>query len=509
MTSIDILAALPALLALIGALLAGHGPWSSQQTVVRVSLVAQRTLFAAAVVLAAVVFIDGPLSAATFQLDRLSAIVTVLTAGISLTVHAFSVRYMDGDAAARRYFRDIGLMSAAILFMVTAEDIVPLAIAWLAASVALASLVGHRRNWPAARASARRTLGFLLVGDVAFVAAAGLAVWAFGTSDVQQIAAAAAASADEPATIGVAVLLVVAAIAKSAQFPLHGWLPETMTAPTPVSALMHAGFVNAGGYLLARFADMFVAQPMLLLAVFFIGALTALIGSAAMLVQPDVKRALAYSTVGQMGFMVMQCGLGAFAAAIYHLVAHGLFKATLFLGAGSVIQDSHDLRNAPAARAAGGASLGRLAMVIGAVAIGAGVALVVALQSGVGQTSLLLATFALMAMVQALAIWTRQPRAAGLGVAIAIGGTVLGFLLYVGGVAAFYALLADELPAPPVAVAPVYWVVPVVFLAALVLSTVAVPRLAALRDRLYVRLLLMGQRPFGGADTFTHRADAR
>jgi NADH-quinone oxidoreductase subunit L len=136
----------------------------------------------------------------------------------------------------------------------------------------------------------------------------------------------------------VATLLIFGgAMAKSAQFPLHIWLPETMEGPTPVSALMHAGLVNAGGFLLNRLAPLYSSSPSTMQVVFVVGTITALLGSTIMLTQNDVKRSLGYSTVGQMGYMTMECGLGAYALAVFHLIAHGIFKATLFMNAGSVI----------------------------------------------------------------------------------------------------------------------------------------------------------------------------
>ena len=504
MAYMDLLAALPGFVALIGALAVGAMASAQPSDAVRVAVLIQKVVFLAAAVLAILVFSGNAIAGAAFAVDRLSAVILVLTAGISLTVHAFSVRYMDGDAAQQRFFRNIGLMTGAILVMVAAADVVPFVLAWIAASWALANLIGHRRDWAAARASRRKTLIFLSVGDVALVAAAVLAVASFGTTSLAGIVAAAAAG--ETATIALALLLLVAAMAKSAQLPLQGWLPDTMTAPTPVSALMHAGFVNAGGYLLARFADLFLVQPAVLMTAFVVGALTALIGSAAMLVQSDVKRSLAYSTVGQMGFMVMQCGLGAFFAAIYHLVVHGIFKATLFLGAGSVIQNARDLKNAPAARARNG----NAAVALAAIAVIGGGGLTVLTYAGVNPTALLLSVFALLAMTQAAVTWTRHPELPGSGVGFAAVTVAVGLTVYLGGLAVFAGLLAAELPMPAVPPGIVHWLVPAVFVALLSISLLGLSRegMGRLRDWLYVRLLCLGTRPKSMAGTFTHRADA-
>lgn len=503
----DVLAALPGVIVLGGALLAGLTRRSG--AAVARSLGAQRAALALAAALALIVFFGGRIDGVLFAIDRLAAVVVLLTAGISLAVQTYARRYMDGDAAIRRFFRDMGLMAGAILVMVTAANALVFAAGWVGSSLALASLVAHRRGWPAARASARRTALMLGIGDGALVLAALVAVAAFGTADIATMAAAATARAGEPTVFALSALLIVAALAKSAQLPLAGWLPETMTAPTPVSGLMHAGFVNAGGYLLARFADLFTAQPVLLAALFAIGAATALTGSLVMLVQSDVKRALGWSTVGQMGFMVMQCGLGAFAAAIYHLVAHGIFKATLFLGAGSVVQEARSLDNAPAARVRGRvglpAALGFGAAAVAAAALPVVVAPAVML-SGPG---LLLASFALMASLHALVVWTRHPRGAGVALWPGVLAVAVGLAVYLAGTGGMALLLADAVPALPATVPAVYALVPLVFAAALILSWTGVPRpLAGLRDRLYVRLLFAGFRPAGPHDTFSHRLDA-
>jgi NADH-quinone oxidoreductase subunit L len=148
----------------------------------------------------------------------------------------------------------------------------------------------------------------------------------------------------------VTLLLLIAAMARSAQLPFHVWLPETMDTPTPVSALMHAGIVNAGGFLINRLAPLYGLAPTTLHVAFMIGGLTAILGAAMMLTQSDIKKALGYSTMGQMGYMTMECGLGAFALAIFHLIAHGIFKATLFLNAGSLIHESRREPHVPPIR---------------------------------------------------------------------------------------------------------------------------------------------------------------
>src|SRR5439155_1581794 len=146
------------------------------------------------------------------------------------------------------------------------------------------------------------------------------------------------------AVTAITLLIFIGAMSKSAQFPLHMWLPDSLYAPTPVHALLHAGIINAGGFLLNRLAPLYGLSPTTLHLVFAIGAMTALLGAGMMLTQNDIKKTLGYSTIGQMGYMIMECGLGAFALAVFHLIAHGLFKATIFLNCGHVI---HAARKEP------------------------------------------------------------------------------------------------------------------------------------------------------------------
>ncbi|MER3423431.1 MAG: NADH-quinone oxidoreductase subunit L, partial [Nitrospiraceae bacterium] len=199
------------------------------------------------------------------------------------------------------------------------------------------------------------------LGDVAFLYGVLLTYHLYGTLDFDLLFTRAAEAPEmlalwpgglEISAITVITLVIfIGAMAKSAQFPLHAWLPDTMDTPTPVSALMHAGIVNAGGFLLNRLAPLYGLSSTTLHIVFVIGGLTTLLGASMMLLQNDIKKTLGFSTMGQMGYMIMECGLGAFALAIFHLIAHGMFKATHFLNAGQVI---HAARREPKRPHAGG-----------------------------------------------------------------------------------------------------------------------------------------------------------
>ena len=286
----------------------------------------------------------------SLYLDPLSSIMSLLVAGISLVVHVYSVRYMAEEPGYARFFALLDIMTAAILLMVAAGDFITLLIAWHLIGVLLYFLLAHNTQRPAAHRYAFWTFFTYRLGDLPLVLAAVLLYQTYDTIALPELFERIAAMPNAHGVLGfsllevVAFLIALAAFARSAQFPFHTWLPYTMEGPTPVSALMHAGIVNAGGFLLNRFAPIFAEAGSVLHLVFAVGLVTAVLGSVLMLTQNDIKKSLGYSTMGQMGFMFVECGVGAFSMGIYHLIAHGLFKGTMFLGAGGVIGDArkHD-----------------------------------------------------------------------------------------------------------------------------------------------------------------------
>lgn len=278
--------------------------------------------------------------------DPLSSLMGVVIAGISLIVHIYSVRYMAEEAGYPRFFVLLDLMTGVLLLMVAAGDLLTLLIAWHLVGVLLYFLLGHdTRSHSAFRYGAWTFIVYRL-GDVPLVLAAAVLFHTYGTWSLPQIFEQLAARPDAvtffdlPVAEVVGALVALAAFARSAQFLLHTWLPYTMEGPTPVSALMHAGIVNSGGFLINRFAPLYIETGDVLHWVFIVGLVTAVIGSVLMLAQNDVKKSLGYSTMGQMGFMIMECGVGAFSLAIFHLIAHGLFKGTMFLSAGGIIGEA-------------------------------------------------------------------------------------------------------------------------------------------------------------------------
>lgn len=288
-------------------------------------------------------------------IDRLSAVMMVLITGVSTIIHLYSIKYLQGERGYARFYALLGLMTFVILGLVSSPNLFMLFVFWQLLSWVLYLLLSYNYTHPPAVNSALKTLIVHRIGDVAFLAGILLTYRLFGTLEFSQLFARATETTvliplwpgGDPAISGVTMitlLLFVGAMAKSAQFPLHVWLPDTMDTPTPVSALMHAGIVNAGGFLLNRLAPLYGMSPTTMHVVFVIGALTVLVGGSMMLTQNDIKKTLGFSTMAQMGYMIMECGLGAFGLAIFHLIAHGLFKATLFLNAGHVI---HAARQEP------------------------------------------------------------------------------------------------------------------------------------------------------------------
>lgn len=288
----------------------------------------------AAFLLLAALAAMAPVVGAT--IDVLGLTLSLLTSFVGAIVLSFSKRHMKADPRLRLYAMRIGLLVASVLFFVSATNLITLGLAWLASGWLLAGLIGHAPNWPEAAAAAGRARRHFLFGDLALLGA--LLVLGLNAGTPSMAAAIAAAGAlPQGQLLLIGALLLTAALARCAVPPCHDWLMRSMAAPTPVSALMHAGLVNAGGFLLIRFAPLLEAAPTIKLAAIIVGAAGALLGIGVMMVRPDVKRGLGGSTVAQMSFMIMTCGLGLYAAALWHLVAHGLFKAWLFLGAGSNI----------------------------------------------------------------------------------------------------------------------------------------------------------------------------
>ncbi|HVO92610.1 MAG TPA: proton-conducting transporter membrane subunit [Terriglobales bacterium] len=295
---------------------------------------------------------DGAAWQPGLYIDRLSAVMLVHIAAISILIHLFSIHYMQQERGYTRFHSLLAFTTFVLFGMVSSPTLLALFVFWQLLSW-LVPLLSHNYVHPPTVRGAFRTFIMHRFGDMAFLAAIVLAYHVYGTLDLRQLFARAAEvhtvlflwpGLEMRAGTAITLLIFIGAMSKSAQFPLHMWLPDSLYAPTPVHALLHAGIINAGGFLLTRLAPLYALSPTTLHIVFTVGMLTALLGSSMMLVQNDIKKTLGYSTIGQMGFMIMECGLGAYSLAIFHLIAHGLFKGTIFLNCGYVI---HAARQEP------------------------------------------------------------------------------------------------------------------------------------------------------------------
>ena len=270
------------------------------------------------------------------SLNTLNILVCSLILLVSFIVHRFSLRYMDGDRLYWRYFSTLAAITLSAVVMALADNIFVLWLSWSLSNLLLIVLMVHKGEWAAARHSGRLTLNILAIGSISLLAAFILMAFSADTTSIQALNLKQATNS--LVFTSAMALIILTALTQSAIWPFHRWLISSLNSPTPVSALMHAGLVNGGGVLIVKFAPLLLTSTYLLMIVFLLGAVSAFLGTFWKLMQHDIKRMLACSTLAQMGFMMMQCGLGLFAAAVAHLCWHGLFKAYSFLNSGSVVQ---------------------------------------------------------------------------------------------------------------------------------------------------------------------------
>ncbi|MFN3231255.1 MAG: proton-conducting transporter membrane subunit [Alphaproteobacteria bacterium] len=271
------------------------------------------------------------------RLDALSVIMLLLVSFVGWVVVRYARTYMDGDDRQGAFTGWLCATLASVLLLVMAGSLLQLIVAWIATSLSLHGLLLFYPGRIAAQRAARKKFITARIGDAALIGAAILLLIGYGTGNIADILVQARLGEGAAIAPWIAALLALAALLKSAQFPAHGWLTEVMETPTPVSALLHAGVINAGGFLLIRFADVMLLSPGVLALLVMIGGFTALFGGLVMLTQPAVKTSLAWSTVAQMGFMILQCGLALFPLALLHIVAHSLYKAHAFLSSGNAV----------------------------------------------------------------------------------------------------------------------------------------------------------------------------
>jgi NADH-quinone oxidoreductase subunit L len=279
-----------------------------------------------------------------FSLDNLSTIMMAVVALISTLVHYFSIGYMQGDVRYSRYFAYLGLFSFSMLMIVLANNLFLLYVGWELVGISSYLLIGHWYEKKSASDAAIKAFIVNRVGDTGFFVGIAILFMTFHTFGLKEIFESIAAGQLPMGSTGwltaAGILLFCGAVGKSAQFPLHVWLPDAMEGPTPVSALIHAAtMVAAGVYMVARVYPILTGDALTVIA--YIGVITAFISATIAIAANDIKKVLAYSTISQLGYMIMALGVGAYTAGFFHLVTHAMFKAGLFLGSGSVIHAMH------------------------------------------------------------------------------------------------------------------------------------------------------------------------
>lgn len=279
-----------------------------------------------------------------FEVTNLNALMLVIVTFVALLVNIYSRGYMHGDERVNVFYSYIALFSFSMLGLVISSNLLELYIFWELVGVCSFLLIGFWFHKPEARAAAKKAFIVTRIGDVGLLIGILLLFWympnhSLDFSDIHNVFANGLGDITVGITTAIAILIFVGAMGKSGQFPLHTWLPDAMEGPTPISALIHAAtMVAAGVYLVARTYDIFLASPDALLVVAIVGGFTAIFAATIGIAQNDIKRVLAYSTVSQLGYMMMALGIGvSYASGMFHLFTHAFFKALLFLGAGSVI----------------------------------------------------------------------------------------------------------------------------------------------------------------------------
>lgn len=465
-----LLIAVPALPAIAALAIAAARPagWSVSTTVrveerfSRWAVQAASAAFAVAIIVVVVVAVGGPVAAVVegsdgdalvgLQGTRVTTVLGLLTTGIGWVVQSFAARHLQTDLRGRRFFVLASVLTAATTSVAFAATLGLLCVSWILAGMALVALVSHRATWGPAPRSARRTRRNLQVGDGALLVATLLTVVSIGEIDlrspggaVEELANASVPVLGWSSLPVVAVLLTVASVSRSALVPLHRWLPSTIAAPTPVSALLHAGVVNGAGVLLVRLAPVFGSSAAATHVAFAAGAVTAIYASTVMLVRSDVKGNLAWSTAGQMGFMTVQVAIGAFAAAVLHIVGHGMYKAALFLGAGGSVTDHLRERHRPAPYVVGRSVRVGVALLVPAAALAAAY---LVMDPHLSTTAYVLVTvFAWATAARAVHGWLHSaPFRPVAAVATAALGATTGVFTYVGGLTALEIFVAPALP---------------------------------------------------------------
>lgn len=290
-------------------------------------------------------WIAGAKLSLAVRVDALSSTIFCMVSFLAAMIAQYALRYLDGEPKQTYFYQYLLFTVTAVSLLILSSNLAMFFVAWLGISWGLHKLLVIYQERPKALLAARKKLLVSRLGDVALLLAVGLLYRAFGTFDFHDIFEIAdhgmgSLSKEKIDLINMAgVLLAAGAMTKSAQFPFHFWLPETMETPTPVSALMHAGVINAGGFLVIRLSPVFAHAAGAGMLLTIAGAVTAVYGSLVMITQNNIKQKLAYSTISQMGMMMFGCGIGAYSVALFHIVAHSLYKAYAFLSTGALVAE--------------------------------------------------------------------------------------------------------------------------------------------------------------------------
>ncbi|UVE49131.1 oxidoreductase [Haloferax larsenii] len=431
-----------------------------------------------------------------FSVDGLTVVMWVVVTFFSGIVHSYSRRYMAGDSALNKFFGNVFAFTLVVMVLVATDSLAVFAVLWLTMGLVMANLIGHVDSWRHARTAAAHARRYFAGSSALLAVAFATLWWETGASTVSAVAS--AEIAPTGTVLFAVAMLLLAAMIQSALLPFHTWLLSSMTAPTPASALMHAGFVNAGGILLLRFAPVVTVDRGFMLAIVVVGATSALLGKLLKTVQTDVKGKLGCSTVGQMGFMFMQAGLGFFGAAITHLILHGFYKAYQFLSAGGTVE-----QGSPDGKFAAKQSVGVTGFVVTALTALAGGALF-AVTTGEGtafDSGLLLAGLVVLTTMHA----TRETiRHAALPTFLRFGAIPLVFLPAIGMYAFVYKTIEHALVGVPFVTAPTeLTLVHVVVAAAFVLAYATIESGVYRRSTRLYMALVNATRPAPGTTVTT------
>lgn len=415
--------------------------------------------------------------------DHLGAAMLLLVAFVGWVIVRYSQGYLQGESRERHYVRWLMATLASVFMVVATNNVLGLALAWMGTSLALHRLLTFFGERPAAIVAAHKKFIVARLADLCMAGAVCLLYQAFGTLQIDQTLLMATHSPALPLSARIATALIACtALLKCAQLPFHGWLIQVMEAPTPVSALLHAGIVNLGGFVLIRFAPLVSQVPASQVLLVVAGAATASLAALVMTTRISVKVMLAWSTCAQMGFMLVECGLGAWDMAFVHLLAHSLYKAHSFLGSGGTVQTSSVAKLSPRAAAPSWAGIGAGALVGLGMVLAAGV-LWTALTPGLVAAPAMWVLAGIVGLALTPLIQVHAPRPGGFWLP-AMGLTAFGIaLIYF----ALHVLFGIWLQSPATSTITALWVVVAIIFAALfvVQSLVSVAPQSRLAQRLY------------------------